>query len=643
VVTHRIVNLIRHGIKPGRIVAVTFTNKAAREMHERATKMLCVGQSADKPEISTFHSLCVRILRRRIHLLGYPSQFAIHDRGDQESAARAALREINLSETSLRPGEAIQIISRWKMAGVEPGKAASMAATDREHLAAAVYRRYQTGLKATGAVDFDDLLCLTTKLFREHPDVRRAEAGRFDHLLVDEYQDTNASQYELVKALAAAHRNLCVVGDDDQSIYGWRGASVTHILRFKQDWPEAKIVRLETNYRSTRPIIEWSNRLIAFNKLRHAKTLHTSVDGPKPRILQRKDETEEAQTVVEEIARDHAARRHRWGDVAVLFRTNEQPRLFEEEFRRAKVPYVLVGGTSFFDRKEIRDVLAYLKLLVRPHDDVALLRVVNTPPRGIGQTTIARLVQTAAAARKAVWQVLCEAADGGVFSPAVTTALGQFRRLVERFRHQSRAANLPELVRGLVDEIGYQAELARIYPNANEAEMRWRSVEEVVNSAANYARRERPATLGGFVHELAVGDRDAEPERESKLDRNAVVLMTLHSAKGLEFPVVYMVGLEEGLLPHRRSIEESGSTVDEERRLCYVGLTRAKRRLTLTLALSRQKWGKPRPTLPSRFLYEITGQADNPNYLKSIRGETAAGPGSHRPPKRPSPRRPVRS
>jgi len=630
VVMHRVVNLIRHGTRPSRILAVTFTNKAAREMQERAAKLLKTARGADKPEISTFHSLGVRILRRQIHHLGYPAQFAIYDRADQESVARAALREIKIAETALRPGEAIGMISRWKMAGVEPSQAASAASTDRQHLAAAVYRRYQSTLKSGGAGDFDDLLGLTAKLFARWPELRRAEAGRFDHLLVDEYQDTNASQYELVKALAAEHRNLCVVGDDDQSIYGWRGAKVTHILRFKQDWPEAKVVRLETNYRSTRPIIEWSNRLIQFNKLRHAKTLLATVDGPRPRIRQLADETAEAKAVVEEIDRAVRARRRHWSDFAVLFRTNEQPRLFEEEFRRAKVPYVLVGGTSFFDRKEIRDILAYLKVLVRPHDDVSLLRVINTPPRGIGQKTVTRLVESAVARRKPVWEVLGEAAGDGSLPPAAAGGIAGFRRLVEKYRRASRGGSLTELLGGLIAEIGYRAELARIYSNPVEADSRWRSVEEIVNSAAAYARRERGGTLAGFVHELALGDRDAEPDKEAKIARNAVALMTLHSAKGLEFPAVYIVGMEEGLLPHRHSIEESGSTVDEERRLCYVGLTRAQRHLTLTMALSRRKWGKVRPTQPSRFLYEITGQTDNPKYLESIRGRATPGTAANR-------------
>lgn len=619
VVMHRVVNLIRHRVAPERILAVTFTNKAAREMQQRATALLGRRRAKQKPEISTFHSLCVRILRRHIHHLGYPRQFAIYDRGDQESVARAALRDIKVAETVLRPSDVIGMIGRWKTSDISPARAAAMAQSDKQHLAAAAYRRYQNALKAAGAVDFDDLLGLVNELFDRMPDVRRTEAARFDHLMVDEYQDTNAGQYRIVKVLAAGHRNLCVVGDDDQSIYAWRGAEVAHILRFKNDWPDAKVIRLETNYRSTRQIIDWSNRLIAFNRVRHDKKLRATVDGEKPRILQAKDETAEAELVVSEIRRDVVARRARHGDFAILFRTNEQPRLFEEQLRRAKVPYVLVGGTSFYDRKETRDVMAYLKLLVNPRDEISLLRVINTPARGIGQTSITRMVESAVGRGVPIWDALGDAAQLGRLSASARKAIGEFRDLVRRYHGQSKKATLPELVRSLVDEVRYREELARIYPNPNDLEARWASVEEVVNALGAYCQRESQPTLAGFVQELAVSDRDMGDDKESQLAGDRVALMTLHSAKGLEFPAVYMVGMEEDILPHKRSIADTDAAIDEERRLCYVGLTRAQRRLTLTMALARHKWGKPRPSTPSRFLYEITGQADNPKYLKTVK------------------------
>jgi DNA helicase-2/ATP-dependent DNA helicase PcrA len=419
-----------------------------------------------------------------------------------------------------------------------------------------------------------------------------------------------------------------VVGDDDQSIYGWRGAEVTHILRFRDDWPEAKVVWLEVNYRSTREIIAWSNRLIGFNKQRHPKVLRATSRGEPPRILQFESEELEAKGVVEEVQTRLQEQGVRPRDVAILFRTNEQPRLFEAELRRTKIPYVLVGGMSFYDRKEVRDLLAYLKLLVNPHDEVSLLRVINTPPRGIGQATITRLLEQAVAAGRPVWDVLGEASQAGRLPAAAASGIARFRSLLGGHRGQLAHRGLAEVVRSLIVESGYREELARLYPEQAERESRLSAVEEVVNAAAGYCRREASPTLSGFLQEVALTGSDDDRDRETKLARDAVALMTLHAAKGLEFREVYLVGMEEGLLPHRRSVDAlEASAIDEERRLCYVGLTRAQKRLSLTLALSRMKWGKARPTIPSRFLYEITGQADNPNYLAAIQ---------QRPPKSPS-------
>ena len=618
VVTYRIAHLIRNGTSPERILAVTFTNKAAAEMHQR-TATLIGKRLKEKPEISTFHSLCVRVLRRHIVKLGYPGKFSICDRGDQESIARSVLREIKVADRALRPAELLHIIGRWKTASVQPAQAATLAETDREHLAAAAYRRYQKALKTAGAVDFDDLLLCTEELFRRFPQSRRQEARRFDHLLVDEYQDTNASQYRIVKALAAGHRNLCVVGDDDQSIYGWRGAEVTHILGFKKDWPDAKVVRLETNYRSTGEILEWANRLITFNRLRYAKRLRATSRGAQPRILQLQDEEAEAKTVVAEIRSRIVSKKARPRDFAVLFRTNEQPRAFEMEFRRADVPYVLVGSMSFYDRKEVRDVLAYFKLLVNPRDEVSLLRVINTPARGIGQTTVSRFIRAAVSSGEPVWDVMTEAEQPAGIPPAALDAIAGFRSIIGQYRKRLEGNGLADVAAGLIHAIGYREELARLYPDPQDQEARWAAVEDVVNAVGSYAGRAAKPSMAGFLQEIMLAGQDDDRQRESQLQRDAVALMTLHGAKGLEFPEVYLVGMEEGLLPHRRSIDADGSGVDEERRLCYVGVTRAQRRLTLTLALGRRKWGKLRPTQPSRFLYEVTGQADNPNYLEAIR------------------------
>jgi len=611
VVTYRIAKLIRHGIRPSRILAVTFTNKAAVEMQERIGGLLGK-RLKERPATSTFHSHCVRVLRRHIRRLGYPERFAIYDRGDQESIARSVLREIRVPGESLRPGEMINLISGWKSKSIAPDEAARVARSDKEHLASMAYRRYQQTLRNAGAVDFDDLLLCTEELFRDHGDVLREEAGLFDHLLIDEYQDTNGSQYRIVKALASGHRNLCVVGDDDQSIYGWRGAEVEHILQFARDWPDATVVRLEDNYRSTAEILEMANRLIRFNKHRHDKALRAARQGGEfPRVQQHNDETAEAKEVVAEIRRRVERGDQEPRDFAILFRTNEQTRAFETELRRADLPYVLVGGMSFFDRKEVRDILAYFKVITSPEDEVSLLRIINTPPRGIGAKSVQQLMATAVARGKSVWDVM-RRPDG---LPAVPQEpVARFVDLIQQFRKRRRGS-LAKLGSDLIAAIGYEGELARLYPDTNERQARLDAVEEVVNALASYETKNKRATLMGFLDDVTLGDRDFDNEKEKQLARNAIALMTLHSAKGLEFPHVYMVGMEEGILPHHRSLVIDGGAVEEERRLCYVGVTRAQDRLTLSLPLTRMKWGKPRETIPSRFLYEITGRADNPQAI----------------------------
>jgi DNA helicase II / ATP-dependent DNA helicase PcrA len=638
VVTYRIAELIRHGVSPERILAVTFTNKAAAEMQQRASQLLGK-RLRTKPEISTFHSLCVRILRRHARSLGYPEKFAIYDRGDQESLARQALREIRVADALLRPGDLINLISRWKSQSIRPDQAAAIASSDKEHLAAAGYRRYQSALKAAGAVDFDDLLLSTEELFERFPDARQAEAGRFSHLLIDEYQDTNGSQYRIVRALAAGHRNLCVVGDDDQSIYAWRGADVAHILRFKVDWPDAKVVRLEDNYRSTEAILSLANLLIAYNKQRHDKVLRAARHGgEKPGILQCPDEEAEARSVVDDIRSRIGAGGPEPRDFAILFRTNEQPRSFEMELRQAKLPYVLVGGMSFYDRKEVRDILAYLKLLAHPTDEVSLLRVINLPPRGIGQSTVALLMDRAVKSSRPLWNVLAEVtpADDRLSATAVQ-GVQAFCKLIERYYERTADESLVDVASGLIGEIRYQDELARLYKDPAEQQSRWAAVEEVINALAAYEQRSKKPTMGGFLDDTMLGARDNEQDKETQLARNAIALMTLHSAKGLEFPQVYLVGLEEGLLPHQRSVDADGVAIDEERRLCYVGITRAQDRLTLSLALTRRKWGKPRPTLPSRFLFEITGAADKAAAIASgkLSQKNSHGPAAPQRPAKP--------
>lgn len=616
VVTVRIANLIRHGINPERILAVTFTNKAASEMHQRVREQLG-GKLKSQPQISTFHAHCVKILRRHITHLGYPAKFAIYDRGDQESLARTVLREIRVPGELMRPSDLLAAIGHWKTHAVRPAEAAAQASSDKEHLAAMAYRRYQKALKNCGAVDFDDLLLLTEELFERHPDVRREEAGRFDHLLIDEYQDTNASQYRIVKALAGGHRNLCVVGDDDQSIYGWRGAEVEHILRFTRDWPDARVVRLEMNYRCTAEILRLANRLISFNKNRHDKTLVAArPGGERPRILQFKDETEEAKSVVADIARQLQKPGVEPRDIAILFRTNEQPRPFETELRRMKIPYTLIGGMSFFDRKEVRDVLAYLKTIDSPQDEVSLLRIINTPARGLGPKAVAALLAHAVKHGQPVWRTLTEQLHEVTLPPAAKKGAQDLVALIEEYRGRMARGSLAEVARDLISRIKYYDEIVRLYSEPDDQQARWAAVEEVINALAAYERGSRSPTLTEFLDDVALDGRDFDNDKEKQLRANAVVLMTLHSAKGLEFPQVYLVGLEEGILPHRRSEAMGEAAIAEERRLGYVGITRAQERLTLTFAKTRLKWGKPRETIPSRFLYEIMGQAENPHLRK---------------------------
>jgi DNA helicase-2/ATP-dependent DNA helicase PcrA len=611
VITFRIARLIESGISPHRILAVTFTNKAAREMRERAQKLLGRRKKDQKPpEISTFHSLCVRVLRRHARLLGYPAEFTIYDRGDQEMLARNALRDVRVGHETLRPGDLLAYVGNWKSQGVRAEEALETATKDKAQLAAMAYGKYQQALKAVGAMDFDDLLLCTEELFVKHAEARFAESSRFDHLLIDEYQDTNGLQYRIVKALADRHRNLCVVGDDDQSIYGWRGAEVTHILSFQKDWPEAKVVRLEDNYRSKAPILELANTLIAHNSTRHQKVLRASRDGGiPPKIVRFENETKEAEEVVRDIRQRLDVTdgpRTAPSDIAILFRTNEQPRAFELELRRAKVPYVLVGGMSFYDRKEIRDVLSYLRVIANPNDEVSLLRIINVPSRGIGAGTIEALLERAVNAGKPLWQVLPDSL--GDIPQSAAQRIHEFARMIDEYRGKLGQQPLSEMMKELLERVDYKSELTRAYKTPADVEARWNSVEELINAAALYTERAENPSLLGFLEEATLADRD-DRDDDDKKERRALTLMTLHSAKGLEFPHVYLVGMEEGLLPHKRSILD-GNGVEEERRLAYVGVTRAQDTLVLSFCRERMKWGKPRPSIPSRFLMEMRGETE---------------------------------
>ncbi len=616
VITFRIAQLIRSGTRPDRILAVTFTNKAAQEMLER-TQALLGRRQKSRPFISTFHSLCVNILRRDITRLGYPKGFAIYDRNDQESVARSALRDIKAPTAALKPSDLLHRISRWKLAGCRAEFVADTIEDERDELAVAAYRRYEKSLRAAGALDFDDLLLCTEELFHNHPAALELQQARFDHILVDEYQDTNATQYRIISSLARPHRNLCVVGDDDQSIYSWRGADIDNILGFDREYPDAKIIRLEENYRSTPEVLALANTLILHNPNRRDKTLRAvRAPGRPPRFLEMEDEVEEAKTVVAEIKDVLHRRLAEPRDFAILFRTNEQPRLFESALRSAQVPYVLIGGLSFFDRREVRDLLAYLKFLVNPADEVSLLRIINVPARGIGGASIEKLLERAVRAGTSLWNVLRAAETDCEIPFKVAEAICEFRKFSDSWRQRLAAPPLADGFREMIRQMDYQSEIARNYKNAIDQRNRWNTVEELVNALAQFEERTRKPTLAAFLQDIALVGREEENDKEGKLNRNAAVLMTLHSAKGLEFPNVYLVGMEEGLLPHERALSDGREGLAEERRLAYVGVTRARDRLTLTRAKSRTKWGKRRVTRPSQFLAEMRGEVEPPKPKK---------------------------
>lgn len=620
VITCRMAELVRQGTPADRILSVTFTNKAAREMLERTRRML---KSKTRPWISTFHSLCVNVLRSDIENIGYPRNFAILDRGDQESIARTVLRELRVAEGSLRPGDLLWIISGWKSKGVAPSRAAEIADDDREYLGAMGYRRYQAALRATGSVDFDDLLGLTVELFETQPEVLRRHQARFDRVQIDEYQDTNGLQFRLVEALVGAHRNLCVVGDDDQAIYGWRGAEVSHILNFARQFPDAKVVRLEENYRCTQPILAAANRLVRCNRQRHRKTLRSNkASSDEVRYLTFPDGQTEAEKVVLDIRFLADRKGVPLRDIAILFRTNEQPRLFEAELRRAGVRYVMMGTQSFYDRREVRDLLAYLKVLARPKDETSLLRIMNTPARGISRTTAQRVLKEAVATGLPFWDAAVKCGGAGEIPAKAAAAVSEFEGLLERHRTRFRAEprRMHESLRALISEIGYDVELERLYPDPQQRAARETSVTEVVDSLSEYASRSPQPTLAGYLSDTALDAREEEPDKDDTAAEDAVKLLTLHSAKGLEFPRVYLVGMEEGLLPHRRSVDATEQEIEEERRLAYVGVTRAQQHLTLTRAEARMKWGKPRRMPPSRFLAEM--QADEAEAPQPVQTET---------------------
>jgi DNA helicase-2/ATP-dependent DNA helicase PcrA len=607
VITCRIVYLLEQGVPAEQVLAVTFTNKAAKEMRERVQDMVGA-KTTQGMTIATFHSLGVRILKANIDRLGFKKNFSIYAAGDQQRLIRDLLRELGAKNSS---ADADQILWRISTAKNHLISAEQYQPSDRDPLSslvATIYPRYQRSLKAFNAVDFDDLLMFTVQLLEQHPDLQQRYSERFQYQMVDEYQDTNPVQYRLLKLLAKNHGNLCVVGDDDQSIYAFRGADVANILDFEHDFAGTKVIKLEQNYRSTGNILSAANAVIKNNRKRKEKALWTaSGEGAKLEYLLCEDGEDEARQVMERIHIEKYRHTLKYGDFAILYRTNSQSRAFEEQLRYENIPYVLIGGQQFFDRKEIKDVIAYLKVIQNPADEVNLLRILNYPKRGIGEGSIDRIIRHSAEIKRSLWTVLQHVEMVPEMNDRTAAACHEFVELIQRYQKRfKQPLRLLETLRELFAELKLADEIYRQEKDPLVAQRRVANQDELLNSMSTYLDRTPYPDLAGFLDRMSLFDDEVngKNDKESKLALDAVTLMSLHSSKGLEFPVVFLAGMEEGFLPHRKSISETFD-IDEERRLCYVGITRAQQQLILLGARQRRKYGKLEQREPSRFLSEI--------------------------------------
>ncbi|MEK3885196.1 DNA helicase PcrA [Paenibacillus sp. PL2-23] len=603
VLTHRIAYLIeKKRVAPWSILAITFTNKASREMQDRVSAL--VGPSGRDIWVSTFHSMCVRILRKDIDRIGYTSNFSILDSSDQLSVIRNCMKDLNIDTKKIEPKAIQATISSAKNELITPQSFEAKIGDYFDGLAAKVYEMYQKRLKSNNSLDFDDLIMKTIQLFKEVPEVLEFYQNKFRYIHVDEYQDTNRAQYMLCRMLADKHHNICVVGDSDQSIYRWRGADITNILNFENDYPEAQAIMLEQNYRSTSNILDAANAVIKRNTGRKPKKLWTEQGpGDMIQLYQADSEHDEGYFVTGEI-RKNVTKGRRYSEHAILYRTNAQSRVIEEILIKSDIPYQIVGGIKFYDRKEIKDILAYLRLISNPDDDISLTRIINVPKRGIGDTTVAKLEEEAARRGTSIYRVLGDLGPVDV-NGRTRTLLGEFYGLIHNLTSMVDYLTVTELTEKVLELSQYRIELQR--ENTLESKARVENIDEFLSVTMDFEQRNEDKSLVAFLTDLAlIADIDSMNKDKEEDDKagDAVVLMTMHSAKGLEFPVVFIIGMEESVFPHSRALADN-EELEEERRLAYVGITRAEEKLYLTCARMRTLFGRTGMNSPSRFLEEI--------------------------------------
>lgn len=626
VLTCRIAHLLELGVAPYRILAITFTNKAAKEMKERVTNL--VGAQADSIWLSTFHSFCAKLLRFEVDgFHGYTRNFTIYDSSDQLVLVKDCLKKLNLDDKQFMPRSVLGTISSAKNVLMDAKAFAAQASDFYEQKVADIYALYQEKLRENNAVDFDDLLFLAVRLLQEKEDIREKYQSRFQYILVDEYQDTNHAQYALTKILAARWRNICVVGDADQSIYAWRGADIRNIIDFTRDYPDAASIKLEQNYRSTKTILHAANAVIDNNESRPKKTLWTeNPAGNKIIHYQAQTEHDEADYIAGVIYNRHEISHEPYGDMAILFRTNAQSRVLEEKLMRYAIPYTMVGGTKFYDRKEIKDVLAYLRLLYNPEDSLSLTRIINVPKRNIGATTMEHVAAYAEEQGISLFEALSSTDEIPVTKRA-RTSLENFAAMIFDLLNDIEGKDVLSLIETVIKQTGYGDMLDKEAEHDPQGESRKENVGEFLSVAKDYMDSNPDGNLQDFLENVAlVSDVDDFESSDSK-----VTLMTLHAAKGLEFPVVFLTGLDEGLFPHSRTLLDP-SQVEEERRLAYVGITRAERQLYVTNAITRTMYGRISAYMPSRFLAEIPPQLMEDYHRKSAmpQSRTTAVPGKQR-------------